>query len=109
MGVLIPQTRAEAPIKPPTPQQIAASIATKHGLNVDRFLKTIECESSWNIKAIGDNGTSFGLAQLHHPVRDWNTTIEQANTPEIALEIMATAWGKGEQSRWSCWRTLYSY
>lgn len=90
-----------------SPQETAIAIATRHNLNVGHFLAVINCESGWVIDAEGDHNTSFGLAQLHNPVRDWGITIEQANTPEIALEIMAEAWEKGEQSRWSCYNNLY--
>lgn len=110
LSVFVGQASAEAPTVPlvkHTPQELAVAIANKHNLNVGRFLGTIQCESNWDIEAVGDNGTSFGLAQLHHPERDWGITIEQAKIPEVALEIMADAWVKGEQGRWTCWRTLY--
>lgn len=127
--MLVPQALAKAPIPPQIPvsqvfvvpkaviptdptvvelKALATKIAVAHGLNVTHFLKTIGCESSWNAEAIGDDGTSFGLAQLHYPVRDWGINIEQAKTPEIALEIMASAWDRGEQGRWSCWKMFYS-
>ena len=90
-----------------TTQEVAEYVAEKHHLNVYRFLKTIECESKWDTHAIGDHGTSFGLAQLHYPMRDWGVTKEDAQVPEIALEIMAKAWERGEQRRWSCWTSLF--
>lgn len=90
-----------------TPRQIAIQTAKEHHLNVGRFLAVIECESQWNERARGDykNGqpTSFGLAQLHYPERDWGITIEQAYDPKISLEIMATSWENGDASRWSCY------
>lgn len=90
-----------------TPQTLAVQIANEHNLNVERFLKVIDCESGWNPDAIGDSGTSFGLAQLHQPVRDWGLTIEQAKDPRTALTTMAEAWQRGEASRWTCWRIHY--
>lgn len=90
-------------VQPETPKEIAVRIATEHKLNVTRFLKVIDCESKWDTHAIGDKGTSFGLAQLHNPVRDWGITKEEAFDPETALEIMAIAWEKGQQKRWSCY------
>lgn len=93
------------------PKEIAVRIATSYHLNVDKFLAVINCESEWNTTAKGDyrNGkpTSFGLAQLHNPKRDWGITIEQAYVPEIALTLMAKAWNKGEAWRWSCWKAIY--
>ena len=87
---------------------LATTIAKDHGLNVHRFLKTIECESRWDRFAVGDNGLSHGLAQFYHPTRDWGMATSSAYEPEIALEMMATAWEKNEAYRWTCWRVLFS-
>lgn len=90
---------------------MATDIATRHNLNVDHFLKTVECESSWSIYAKGDyiNGvpTSFGLVQLHYPTAYWGIPTSTAYKPATALEIMATAWDKGQHRKWSCWVKLY--
>lgn len=90
---------------------LASSTSKKYGLNTTRFLKVIERESGWEICAKGDyvNGvpTSYGLAQLHYPQKDWGVSKEEACDPYIALEIMAKAWTRGEQMRWSAWRELY--
>ena len=97
--------------------QIATDEAKAHHLNVDRFLKTIECESfyegiSWNTHAKGDfrNGkpTSFGLAQFHNPESDWGITPEEAEDPYIAIPLMAQAWEDDLYPKWSCWRLLYA-
>ncbi len=104
-SVIVPVPVAEA--KPLSAREIATREAIKHGLMVDRFLKVIECESQWNTKAVGDHGTSYGLAQLHNPVSDWGVTKEEAMDPEVALPIMAEAWGRGEHTRWSCWWLHY--
>ncbi len=84
----------------------ATEVATDHGLNVERFLKTIQCESGWNRFAVGDQGLSHGLAQFYRPLRDWGITAEQAYDPLIALPLMARAWQKGEAYRWTCWRLI---
>ena len=90
--------------EPETPKEMAVRIATEHGLNVPRFLRVIECESGWNVRAVGDNGTSFGLAQLHNVQTDWGMTKEEAFDPETALETMAKAWVRGLESKWTCWK-----
>lgn len=90
-----------------TPQDMAVRIATEHHLSVKRFLKVIDCESKWDTTAVGDHGTSFGLVQLHNVKRDWGLTKEDAFDPETALETMASAWDRNEQSRWSCWNLYY--
>jgi hypothetical protein len=86
---------------------LAVSIATAHGLDSKKFLDVIECESEWNSSAKGDyrNGrpTSFGIVQLRFPERDWGITKEQAMQPLRAMEIMATAWEKHLESKWSCY------
>lgn len=83
---------------------LAVGIATAHNLNAEKFLKVLDCESGFNPKAIGDHGTSFGIAQLHYPLRDWSITKEQAFEPLRSMEIMANAWERGLASRWSCWK-----
>lgn len=84
----------------------ATSVATQHGLNVKRYLAVIGCESQWITTAVGDNGTSFGLAQLHNPVTDWGISIEEAKDPSVALPIMARAWQQGKELKWSCYKIL---
>ena len=119
LALFVPTALAQAPnlasgaslvsntSKPLTPQEIAVKVAKEHGLNVDHFLAVVSCESNWNPQAVGDNGTSFGLAQLHNPETDWGLTVKQAEDPETALETMATAWQNNQYQRWSCWNQLY--
>lgn len=85
----------------------AVKVAEEHGLDVKRFTETIACESQWNPAAVGDHGTSFGLAQLHYPVEYWGVTPEEAKDPAVALPIMAKAWQRGEQWKWSCYKNKY--
>lgn len=85
-------------------KSLATEKAEEHGLNVQKFLDVINCESQWDRYAVGDHGTSFGLAQLHYPTRDWGIATSTAYEPDVALEIMASAWARGEASRWSCWK-----
>ncbi len=104
---------------------IATNIATNHGLNVDHFLTVIGCESQWNPKADGDypdghggwvakkyapegaQPTTFGLVLLHYPTRDWGIATSTAYQPITSMEMMAAAWNRGEQRRWSCWTKYY--
>lgn len=86
---------------------LASTTARAYGLNVDHFIKTIGCESQWNPEAVGDNGTSFGLAQLHYPSRDWGIATSSAFDPYTAIQIMAKAWQQGFATRWSCYNILY--
>ena len=113
---------AAAPIGqplPPLPEQptkeqlmaYATDVATEHGLNADRFLQVITCESQWNVTALGDGGTSFGLVQAHKPWtkdnpytdEDESFTKEQAYDPVFAINWMADMWAEDEYRQWSCY------
>lgn len=103
---------------------IATEIAEEHHLNVQHFLRTIEGESNWDINAEGDypDGkggfvqeskapegaipTSIGLCQLHYPTRDWGISTSTAYQPRVCMEIMATAWEKGQAKKWSAYNAL---
>lgn len=105
-------------------KSLAIKVAKEHALNVNHFVNTIECESHFNPQATGDypdghgnfvtkdkapnwsHPTSFGIAQLHNPVKNWGLTIKQAETPSIALETMAKAWDNNHANYWSCFRLL---
>ena len=97
---------AEAAQTPPQVVDIgtlATQIAEEHHLNVDHFKTVVNCESQWNITAVGDGGLAHGLVQIrsdYHP----DVTIQEADDPTFALEFMANAWENGQQSQWSCWR-----
>jgi hypothetical protein len=63
-------------------------------------------ESGWYTKAIGDNGTSFGLVQIHLPAHP-NVTRAQAEDPEFALNFIVDAFLKGDEWMWTCWKVMY--
>ena len=86
---------------------LADSYAKEYHLNQEHFEKVIGCESQWHADIVGDSGTSFGIAQLHYPTRDWGISTSTALDPDTSLKIMAQAWANGQASRWSCWRILY--
>ena len=85
-------------------QAAAVGYAVQYGIDPARFLKTIECESGFNPNIVGDNGTSFGIAQFHYPLRDWGFTREQAMQPLFALAQAAKAFSEGQARRWTCYR-----
>lgn len=90
-----------------TLEAFASSTAADYGLDRAHFLAVISCESGWNPDAIGDHGTSIGIAQLHFPPQEWGVSTSTALDPYAAIGIMAQAWAKGEQTKWSCWRDLF--
>src|SRR5690242_5237369 len=78
-----------------TLQAFASSTAAAAGLDPVRFQAVINCESGWNPDAIGDDGTSIGIAQVHYPSRDWRISTSTALNPFQAISVMADAWGRG--------------
>lgn len=93
------------PVQPPlTNEELAQAIAHEYGLNEALFKAVVKCESNFNSDAIGDKGTSFGIAQLHNPSADWGIATDTALNANDALNIMAQAWVRGEQNRWTCWK-----
>lgn len=96
-----PITPTQAPL---TNEQLAQAIAHEYGLNEALFVKVVKCESHFDENAIGDHGTSFGIAQLHNPYSDWGIATTVALDPVASLHIMAKAWVRGEQGRWSCYK-----
>ncbi len=85
---------------------LASTTAMKYGISPEIMEKVIFCESSWKTDAIGDNGESIGLAQIHltdHP----DITKEQAFDPFFSIDWMASEMSKGRSKEWSCYRKLY--
>ncbi|WP_211897689.1 transglycosylase SLT domain-containing protein [Saccharopolyspora erythraea] len=69
------------------------SVAQQHGVDPILALATAYQESKLNPRAVGDNGTSFGLYQLHRGGQLGNHTPEwafnPANNANQALSVMA--------------------
>jgi hypothetical protein len=87
---------------------MAASIAHMHGLDVNQFMKVIECESEWNPEAHsgyhlpnGELENSWGIAQWNLDTND--LTLAEALDPEFALTKMAEYWAEGKESGWKCY------
>lgn len=85
--------------------QIAAEISDAYGLNTPLFLKVITCESGFNSNAVGDLGTSFGLAQIHLPAHP-EITEQEAEDPIFSLKFMADEWRANHESEWTCYTEL---
>lgn len=83
-----------APIEIPLPP---------HGLTPLEY-KVMMCESSANPNAVGDHGTSFGLAQLHFPRGD-GVTKEMALDPVFALNYLHKGM-KDNPHQWSCYKIV---
>lgn len=75
------------------------------GVNADLVLKTIQCESQYNPEAVGDQGRSFGLAQIFLPAHP-DVTKEQALDPKFAVDFMVNNFADGKGALWTCYRML---
>ncbi len=80
--------------------------ADKFGADASEISGTMKCESGYNPEAVGDLGTSFGVAQIHliaHP----DITKAQALDPDFSVKWMAEQFSKGNAHIWTCHRLLY--
>lgn len=85
---------------------MAMADATAYHLNINHFVSTIACESNFVVDEVGDNGTSFGIVQIHlvaHP----DVSKEEALDPIFALDWAARQWSIGNEKIWTCYRQLY--
>jgi soluble lytic murein transglycosylase-like protein len=82
---------------------IIDTYSKKYSVESKLLADVIDCESSYNIYALGDGGHSRGLAQIHdefHP----EVSDEQAYDPEFAVEFLARYISEGKGSQWTCYR-----
>lgn len=111
----IGKVNAEAPTLPPEPvktewtvEEIKSMVdyyADKYGVSRQLMQKVVNCESSYNYKAVGDGGKSFGLSQIHKPSHP-TITYEESTNPDFALDFMASNISKGKGNMWSCYKIL---
>lgn len=69
----------------------------------ERIIKVIECESSFNNEAIGDNGNSYGLIQIHRPSHP-ELSLETIKNVQWELDYIISEFKAGNQNQWSCYR-----
>lgn len=103
----LPQDQTKLTVHPPpTIEERIAAIADTHKVNRERLLGTLKCESNFKTDAVGDNGTSYGIAQIHLPSHP-EITKEQALDAEFSIDFAASEFAKGNAKKWTCWRKLY--
>lgn len=93
-------------LEPSEVKELARTTAISHGLDVNKFVWVVGCESSYKYNAKGDGGYSHGVVQIHAPSHP-QITLEQAEDPHFALEWMANEWKSGRSRQWTCAR-MYS-
>lgn len=107
-----PQALQEAPGEaealepaPDTVEGLIRHYAALYGAGPEEMLAVARCESGLRPDAIGDNGTSFGIFQIHLPAHP-SITKDQAVDPAWASEWAAKEFAKGNQWMWTCWKII---
>lgn len=91
-----------------TPEQVKAyiiDIAEQKGLPIKLVTDIANCESRFNKDSVGDNGTSFGVFQIHLPAHP-DITKEQALDPKWSTEWSLNLMKQGGYKHWSCYRKV---
>jgi len=113
VSLFIGKVNAEAPVPEVKTEWSVQEVKTlvdyyadMYGVSRQLMHKVVNCESSYNYKAVGDGGKSFGLSQIHKPSHP-SITYEQSINPNFALDFMASSISKGKGEMWTCWRQLH--
>ncbi len=105
------------PTPPPNVYGSVASVAMQYGVPDSIWETVADAESGYNVAAVGDNGTSFGLFQLHQGGQlpsQYNNNPRAVFDPrlnaEIAMPAIARAWnnlkGSFNASSQSWWQSF---
>lgn len=105
MSAIAPEAPKLPPNEPFNAERAIAAAERKYGLEPNILARTLWCESSYRPDAIGDGGTSYGIAQIHLPAHP-QVTPEEALDPEWAVEWAAQAFANGQARMWTCFRQL---
>lgn len=80
------------------------TVALEYGVSATVMHEVIRCESSYNRYAVGDNGKSRGLVQIHSDYHD--VSDEQAFDPAFAIRFLAEKLQRGLGRLWTCYRLM---
>lgn len=105
-----PEVRYSPPIvaistPPVSVQALITRYAAFYGTSELELLQTLTCESGLRSDAVGDSGTSVGVAQIHLPAHP-DITREQALDAEFSVKWAARAFSKGNQWMWTCYKMI---
>lgn len=95
----LPYTVWNAPV-------IIEAYAVRYGIPSEPLIGTLRCESGFDKSAVGDKGTSYGVAQIHLPAHP-EVSKEEALNPWFAIDWAAYQFSIGNQNIWTCHRQLY--
>ncbi len=101
----------DAPLSTTTVEALIHYAAAFYGVDYAQLYGTLKCESSvhgipFDTNAIGDAGTSFGIAQIHlssHP----DVSKVQAMDGLWSIYWTAKEFHAGRAWQWTCWRIKY--
>ena len=88
-----------------TLEEMSDRIADEYGVSKETMRFVVDCESDWNPEAVGDQGHSHGLVQIHLPSHR-SITKELAQDPEFALRFLAGHLKEGRGDMWTCFRKM---
>lgn len=88
-----------------TAVDIITAYAAHYGIPAQPLIDTLYCESDFNPDAVGDNDTSFGVAQIHLPAHPEITKAE-ALDPLWAINWAAAQFAAGREHEWTCYNEL---
>lgn len=91
-----------------TQSQIRAylyEVTTANSIDPVVFITTMECESNLYLGAIGDNGTSYGYAQIHLPAHPSVTKLCALDL-YCATDYAIPLW-KSRPAAWTCYTNIY--
>lgn len=79
--------------------------ATEEGVSPAVVKKVIECESQYNVNALGDSGHSRGLVQIHNKYHP-EVSDEEAYDAQFAVDFLVQKLKEGRGKEWTCWRHM---
>ena len=82
--------------------------AEKYGVSEYEMKQTVFHESHYDRYDIGDDGNSYGIAQIHLPSHK-GITVEQAQDPHFALDFMAKNFKAGHARMWTGYRLCINH
>lgn len=86
-------------------------LAANHfGIDAQRFVDVMRCESGLRADAVGDHGLAVGVAQFHprtfqaNALRYWGYDIGDARLdPMASATLAAWMWTQHQERQWSCY------
>ncbi len=105
LSLCVPVTLAKEPITiaKPSIHELIATYSALYGVSNEKLTKVLTCESNLNPRAVGDNGTSYGIAQIHLSSHK-DISKEEALNPDFAIRWTAQQFALNKQNMWTCWK-----